>query len=82
MPNGPRQPLASAQALARCALGPLGGTEGRGSKSACADLDGPKAQRLWRWAATARGGLGGDMNRWLRILKHRWLDETRRATRL
>ena len=29
---------------------PPWGAEGRGSKSACADLDGPKAKRLWRLA--------------------------------
>ena len=34
---------------------PPEGAERRGSKSACADLDGTKAGRLWRLALSALG---------------------------
>ncbi len=39
---------------ARCFAHPLKGAEGRGSKPACAGLDGPKRRCLWR-----RRGLQG-----------------------
>ena len=45
----PQSPLAS-----RCSAYPLKGAEGRGSKPACAGLDGPKRRCLWR-----RRGLQG-----------------------
>ena len=37
---------------------PLGGTECRGSKSACADLDGTKDSRVPRLAARSAEGAG------------------------
>ena len=53
--------------------GPFEGAEGRGSKPACAGLDGPKNLRLWRRCGAPKALRGWVFsNEWLWWRSFRW----------
>jgi hypothetical protein len=62
-------------------LAPLGGSEGRGSKPACAGLDGPRAGCLWQ-PAGAPASLGAQGQRWPSVKVSSWNSPDRSTSQI